>query len=293
MGGLQHLLVRGQGEFFAHEVLGLPLVRAECAEQELDVAVLEVVGALLHLVLVVHVAVLEGLGPQQVVHVVDTLQVHREALQAVGDLAGDRPAVDAANLLEIGELRHLHAVEPDFPAEAPGAERRVLPVVLDEADVVASEVEAERGQRAEVQVEDVGRRGLQHDLVLVVVLEPVRVLAVAAVLRAPARLHVRRLPRLRAQRAQEGGGVARAGADLHVVGLQEGTALAVPVVLQAQDDLLEAQHGRGRTAKANDSRGRDAAGLARRSPPRSPPVLQAKCAQAATSSASAHREKTS
>ena len=44
------------------------------------------------------------------------------------------------------------------------------------------QVEAERLERAEVELEDVGRRRLQHHLVLVVVLQAVRVLAVAAVL---------------------------------------------------------------------------------------------------------------
>ena len=119
-------------------------MRGEGQEQEIDVAVFEVVGALLLLVLQVDVAIAEALGPLQVVDVVDALQVHRQALEAVGDLAGDRLAVDAADLLEVGELRDLHAVQPDLPAEAPGAERRVLPVVLDEADVVGLQVEAER-----------------------------------------------------------------------------------------------------------------------------------------------------
>ena len=84
---------------------------------------------------------------------------------------------------------------------------------------------------------------LEDDLVLVVVLQAVRVVAVAAVLRAAARLHVRRLPRLGPERAQERRRVAGAGADLHVVGLQQRAALAVPVFLQAEDQLLEGQHG--------------------------------------------------
>ena len=90
------------------------------------------------------------------------------------------------------------------------------------------EIEAERLERAEVEIEDVRRRRLQHDLVLVVVLQPVGILAVAAVLRAARRLHVRGAPRLRAERAQERRRVRRAGADLHVVGLQQRAALARP-----------------------------------------------------------------
>ena len=73
---------------------------------------------------------------RQVEHAVDALHVHGEALEAIGDLGRDGLAVEAADLLEVGELRHLHAVAPHLPAEAPGAERRALPVVLDEADVV-------------------------------------------------------------------------------------------------------------------------------------------------------------
>src|SRR4051812_39323720 len=94
--GLEHLLVRRQRERLLHQVLRLLLVRAERREQELGVAVLEVVGGLLHLVLVVDVAVAEAFSPLQVVDVVHALQVHRQALQAVRDFAGDRLAIDAA-----------------------------------------------------------------------------------------------------------------------------------------------------------------------------------------------------
>ncbi len=240
--GLEHLLVGGQRELLAHEVLRLLLVRREGGEEEVGVGMLEVVGGLLHLVLVIDVAVLEGIGPGEVIDVVHALQVHGQALQAVGDLARGRLAVDAAHLLEIGELRHLHAIEPDLPAQAPGAERGVLPVVLDEPDVVLLQVEAQRLERAQVQLQDVVRRGLEHHLILVVVLQAVRVLSVAAVLGPAAGLHVGGLPGLRPQRAQEGRGVRGARPHFHVVGLQERAALGVPVRLQLQDDLLEGQH---------------------------------------------------
>ena len=183
------------------------------------------------------------------------MQVHRKPLEPVRDLAGDRIAVETADLLEVRELCHFHAVQPDFPAESPRAERRILPVVLDEANVVAGEVEAERGERAEIEIENCRRRRLQHHLVLVIVLQPVRVLAVAAVFRAPRRLHVRRAPRLRAQRAQEGRGVRRAGAYLHVVRLQLCATLAAPVVLEGQDDLLKGLHRRSKGCRRREERG--------------------------------------
>ena len=187
----------------------------------------------------IDVAVGQAIGPGQVIDILDALQVHRQAFDAVGDFAGDRLAVDAADLLEIGELRHLHAVHPDLPAQTPGTKRRVLPVVLDETYVVLLEVEAERFEGAEIQLQNIVRRRLQHHLILVVMLHAIRVLAVATVLGAARRLHVGGLPRLRADGAQEGGGVAGAGADFHVVGLQQGAALFAPVLLQAKNDLLK------------------------------------------------------
>jgi len=44
-------------------------------------------------------------------------------------------------------------------SRGPGAERRIFPVVLDEAHVVLLQVEAERLERAEIEVEDVRGEG--------------------------------------------------------------------------------------------------------------------------------------
>jgi hypothetical protein len=135
-------------------------------------------------------AVARAFGPDQVEDVLHPLQVHGQALDAVGDLAEYRLAGQRTDFLEIGELSDFHAVQPDFPAESPGAQRRAFPVILDEADVVCRGIDAERAQRLEVEILDVVRRGLQDHLILVVVLQAVRVLAVATVLRAARRLHV-------------------------------------------------------------------------------------------------------
>jgi hypothetical protein len=145
-------------------------------------------------------------------------------------------------LLEVGELRDFHAVEPDFPAQAPGAQRRAFPVILDKAHVVLFQVQAQCLERTEIQVEDILGRGFQRNLELVIVLEAVRVLAVAPILRAARWLHIGGAPRLRADRAQEGTGVEGAGADFHVIGLEQCATLFVPVGLQGKDDLLECEH---------------------------------------------------
>ena len=132
------------------------------------------------------------------------LQEEREPLEAIGHLGGDHIEVDAAELLEVRELGHLHAVAPDLPAEPPRAERRLLPVVLDEPDVVLAQVDAERLERAEVLVEDVLGRRLEDHLVLEVVLEAERVLAVAAVGRPDHGLDVGRAPLRSSGRARAG-----------------------------------------------------------------------------------------
>src|SRR5450756_3042410 len=64
----------------------------------------------------------------------------RDTLEAVRYLGRHRPAVKPSGLLEIGELRYLHAVEPDFPPEAPGPEGGRFPVVLHEPYVVFAQV---------------------------------------------------------------------------------------------------------------------------------------------------------
>ena len=175
---------------------------------------LEIVGRLLLLVLQEDVAVGQrhlGVGAveRQVVDRLLVEQVHGQPFQPVGDLARHQVDLDAADLLEVGELADLRAVAPHFPAQPPGAERRALPVVLDEADVVQGGVDADRLQRAEIALEDVGRRRLQDRLELVVVLQAHGVLAVAAVAGPARRLHVGGVPGLRPQRAQGRGGDGR------------------------------------------------------------------------------------
>jgi len=88
--------------------------------------------------------------------------------------------------------------------------------------------------------------GLHHHLVLVVALQAVGVLAVAAVGGAAAGLHVGGVPRLRTQRAQEGGRVEGAGADLQVQRLDQHAAVLRPVGVQALDQLLEGDRRGGR-----------------------------------------------
>src|SRR5690606_12138046 len=101
MGGLQGGFVGGQRQRHVHQAPGLGLVVVEVREQHVGRGVLEVVGRLLDLVLVEHVAVqhavaVRAFGPDQVVDAFHALQVHGQAFQAVGDLAGGGGAVQSA-----------------------------------------------------------------------------------------------------------------------------------------------------------------------------------------------------
>ena len=123
------------------EGLALLLGVLEMLEQHGRVGDFEIVPGIFLLGLQEHVAIGDLVGALaavevEVVDVLDALHIHGEAFEPIGQLARDRRALEARDLLEVGELADLHAVAPALPAEAPGAERRALPVVLDEADVV-------------------------------------------------------------------------------------------------------------------------------------------------------------
>ena len=94
-------------------------------------------------------------------------------------------------------------------------------------------------RRLQVELLRVAGLGLEDDLVLRVGLDPVGVLAVAAVVGADARLDVGDVPRLGAEHAQERRRVHGARADLRVVGLPDERAAGRPELVQAQDRVLE------------------------------------------------------
>src|SRR5204862_6393392 len=80
----------------------------------------------------------------EVVHRVDVLQIHGDAPETIGELTAHWFAVEAAGLLKVSELANLEAVEPNLPAEAPGAERWAFPVILDETHVVIEGLGSDR-----------------------------------------------------------------------------------------------------------------------------------------------------
>src|SRR5207245_2847015 len=128
MRALQDHFIRRQDAVRLDKALGFRFEAFEQIRQQIGIRQLEVVARLLYFVLMVDIAVAHAWRPDEVEHAFLSLQVHGQALQAVGDFAEDGLARESAYFLEVGELRDLHAVEPDFPAQAPGAERRRFPV---------------------------------------------------------------------------------------------------------------------------------------------------------------------
>ena len=86
---------------------------------------------------------------------------------------------------------------------------------------------------------DVLGRGFQDHLVLVIVLEAVGVLAVAAVGGPPGGLHVGHVPGFRPQDPEEGGGVEGARPHLDIVRLLDDTAPRRPEALQGHQQFLK------------------------------------------------------
>jgi len=250
MGALQHVIVCSKRELCLESAGALRLIAIELAEKQVGVGNLEVVCRELTLVFQEHITVGEhravgAARPHQVVYRVDALDVHGQALKAIGDFRGDGTALEAANLLEVRELGHFHAVEPDFPAQAPCAKRRALPVVFHEADVVLFHFDADGAERLKVEILNIVGRRLQENLELIVMLKAVGVFAIAAVGRTTAWLNVGGFPRCGAKAAQSGCRMERTGSNLVIVRLHDHTAQICPVALKAQDHVLERQHLRG------------------------------------------------
>ena len=189
----------------------------------------------------VHIAVSAFTVPADILKVTHTLQGHGDAFQTVGDLNRNRVQLNAARLLEVGELGDLLPVQPDFPAQAPGAQGGAFPVILYKTNIVAARVNANRFQRAEVKLLRVAGIGLEDHLELGMLLQAVGIIAVTAVIRAYRRLNIGHVPGLRPQHPQHGGRVHGTRAHLGIIGLPDQAALICPETLQAEDHGLKVE----------------------------------------------------
>ena len=101
-----------------------------------------------------------------------------------------------------------------------------------------AQIDAARLEALQIEILHVVGRGLEDDLELMVLEEPVRVLPEAPVGRPPRRLDVGDVPGLGAEHAQKRLRVHRAGAELDIERLLNQAALGSPVVGQFQNQIL-------------------------------------------------------
>src|SRR3546814_6242369 len=158
MARLNGLIIGGERKVFLDAALALGFGIAEPLEKLFSVSDLKIPFGKLALVFEEYIAIGHALIVEgEIIDVVDPLNIHGEPLKSVGQFARSRLAIEAAHLLDIGELRHFHAVAPDFPAKTPCAKRRRFPVIYDKANVVAQRINPILRKAAEIQLLPVGR----------------------------------------------------------------------------------------------------------------------------------------
>ncbi len=89
------------------------------------------------------------------------MQKGGDAFQTIGDFRRDGIEIEAATLLEVGELGDLQAIEHDLPADTPGPQRGRFPVVFFKLEVVLAKVNADRGKGFQIDFLHIAGRGLQ------------------------------------------------------------------------------------------------------------------------------------
>src|SRR5215469_1678901 len=141
-------LVGKQRAGLGEQRLCLGFVRVEVLPESRNVGVLEVVNGELQLLFKTNLAVRDRRSgirvarPHDVINGIDVLDEGGDALETVGELGADGVQIEAAALLEVGELRDLESVEHDLPADAPCAPGGPLPVVFFELQVMLGEIDA-------------------------------------------------------------------------------------------------------------------------------------------------------
>jgi hypothetical protein len=134
--------------------------------------------------------------------------------------------------LKIGELGDLHPIEPDLPTETPCTQGRGFPIVLHKSDVVGERIDPKAVQTIQVDVLDREGGGLHDNLILIVVLQAVGVLTIAAVSWTARWLYICAIPGFGPEDPQEGGGVEGPGPHFSVIRLLDDAPLLIPKTLQ-------------------------------------------------------------
>ncbi len=237
--GFDAMVIGGQDEVFVQQSKTFGLHIVEVALEHFFIGGFVVIGRVLPFGFLEHVAVGGVAAEIELKDVIFILFEHCESFESVGNFARHRLAIDAADLLKIGELRNLHSVAAHFPAESPSAERRAFPIVLDEFDIMLLRLEPKLIEAFHIKLADVRRRWFKDHLKLVIMLQSIGVFAIAAIVGSARGLDIGGFPRFLSERAQSGSGVEGSGAHFDIVGLEQHTAFLAPKFLQSEDHILE------------------------------------------------------
>ena len=133
-------------------------------QQNIRIGGLKIIMRKLNFIAMKHIAIADGLLIIAAIKiklkpVIRALHIHGETFQTIGQLARHQLAINAANLLEIGELRDFHAIAPDLPAQPPSAQSRAFPIIFHKANIMRHRVNAQHFQALQIELLNiVGRR---------------------------------------------------------------------------------------------------------------------------------------
>ena len=107
---------------------------------------------------------------------------------------------------------------------------------------MGAEIDAAGFEALQIQLLHVVWRGLQNHLKLLMLEQPVGILAESSVRRSTRRLHVGHVPVRRTEHAQKGLGMHCAGAHFNIERLLEQAAPGGPEFRELEDELLKRDH---------------------------------------------------
>jgi len=117
-------------------MIGFLFIQAVHLADALDIRSLKVILAVFLLSHIIDIPISEGRIPLDLAEVIVPLQSHGDAFQPISQLNGNWVEVQAPRLLEISELGDFLSIQPHFPAKPPSTQRRRLPIILYEADIM-------------------------------------------------------------------------------------------------------------------------------------------------------------
>src|ERR1700690_978242 len=142
---LETTVRRNMSAEFDQELEGFFLVQLEELPRDHRIGIFKVVSGKFLLLQKPHLPVRIIVRPSNIIDAVYSLQVGANPVEPIGEFDGNRIEIDAATLLEIGELRNLESIQQYLPADSPRTQRGRFPVIFLKADVVIGKAQSDGG----------------------------------------------------------------------------------------------------------------------------------------------------